>query len=103
MDDHYVTMKDFGPGKSAAGNSAVLLEMGAAQKWLELVWAQRRRSRTQSGTVTWLRTLSSTVQDHQPPQLYRPHQLDEDHQVPEADEELGVGYGALRPPLPFGD
>ena len=89
--------------KCAAGNSAVLLEMGAARLWLELGWAQRRRPRTQLGTVTWLHTQSGTVQDHQPPQLYRPHQLDEDHQVLEADEELGVGYGALRPPLPFGD
>ena len=46
---------------------------------------------------------NANVQDHQPPQLDRPHQLDEDHQVSEADEELEVGYGALRPPLPFGD
>ena len=61
VDDHYVTMKDFGPGKSTAGNSAVLLEMGAARLWLELGWAQRRRSRTQSGTVTWLHTQSGTV------------------------------------------
>ena len=46
---------------------------------------------------------AANVQDHQPLQLDRPHPLDEDHHVSEADEELEVGYGALRHPLPFGD